>query len=136
MRAFLHFDLLRGWGPMNYAMSDEAKEMKCIPYRTVADESKQPLLSAREVVNRIIADLDEARACMSYEKDLDLSSRTEMRYLRFNYHAINAILARVYSYAGEKELTGKYANMVIEECGLVLENGNDNDVDDVPEDEE
>ncbi len=127
MRAFLHFDLLRGWGPMNYAMSDEAKEMKCIPYRTVADESKQPLLSAREVVNRIIADLDEARACMSYEKDLDLSSRTEMRYLRFNYHAINAILARVYSYAGEKELAGKYANMVIEECGLVLENGNDND---------
>ena len=31
LRAFLHFDLLRGWGPMHYAGSEEAKEMKCIP---------------------------------------------------------------------------------------------------------
>lgn len=127
LRAFLHFDLLRGWGPMDYAGSAEAKEMKCIPYRTVADHSKQPLLPAREVVANIIKDLKEAREYLSYEKDLDLSDRIEARHFRFNYHAVNAMLARVYSYAGEKDSAAMHARMVIEECGLSLASGNDND---------
>ena len=127
LRAFLHFDLLRGWGPVDYAGSDEAKDMKCIPYRTVADHSKQPLLPARDVVANIIKDLKEAKECMSYEKDIDLSERIEGRHYRFNYHAINAMLARVYSYAGQKDSAAIHARMVIDECGLVLENSNDND---------
>lgn len=127
LRAYLHFDLLRGWGPMNYAGSDEAKEMKCMPYRTVADNSKQPLLPAREVVRHIIDDLLEARDCMSYEEGLDLSTQTDGRQYRMNYHAINAMLARVYSYAGAKDSASIYAKQVIEECGLTLQNGNDND---------
>lgn len=127
LRAFLHFDLLRGWGPVNYAADESVREMKCIPYRTVADHSKQPLLPARVVVENILKDLKEARECMSYEKDLDLSDRTGKRYLRFNYHAINAMLARVYNYAGEKDSAAVYANMVIEKCGLELASGNDND---------
>ena len=127
LRAFLHFDLLRGWGPMDYAGSDKAKAMKCIPYRTVADASKQPLLPASEVVDNIIADLQAARECMSYEKSLDLGEDRGDRNMRFNYHAINAMLARVYNYAGEKDSAAIYANMVIDECGLMLESGNDND---------
>lgn len=127
LRAYLHFDLLRGWGPMNYAGSDEAKEMKCMPYRMVADNSKQPLLPAREVVRHIIDDLLEAREYMSYEKELDLSTQTDGRQYRMNYHAINALLARVYNYAGVKDSASIYAKQVIEECGLTLLNGNDND---------
>lgn len=125
LRAFLHFDLLRGWGPMHYAASEEAKEMKCMPYRTVADHSKQPLLSAREIVGLIVKDLHEARECMSFEKDLDLTNNG--RQLRFNYHAINAMLARVYNYAGVKDSAAIYARMVIDECGLTLQSGNYND---------
>lgn len=127
LRAFLHFDLLRGWGPMNYAGADNAKEMKCIPYRVVADHSKQPLLPAKDIVSNIINDLKEAKECMSHEKDLDLSNRIDGRHFRFNYHAINALLARVYSYAGVKDSAAMHARMVIEKCGLTLENGNDND---------
>ena len=127
LRAFLHFDLLRGWGPMHYAGSDEAKEMKCMPYRTVADHSKQPLLTAGEVVRHIIDDLHEARECRSYEKELDLSSRSNNRQYRLNYHAINAMLARIYNYAGIKDSAAVYAKMVIEESGLTLQSGNDND---------
>lgn len=127
MRAFLHFDILRGWGPVNYAGSDGAKGMKCMPYRVVADHSKQPLLPASDVVGRIIADLLEAREYMSYEAELDLRNDTGARYMRFNYHAINALLARVYSYAGDRENAALYANMVIDGCGLTLESGNDND---------
>ena len=127
LRAFLHFDLLRGWGPVDYAGNPEAREMSCMPYRTVADHSKQPLLPAREVVARIISDLKAAKECMGYEKGLDLGSDLEKRNLRFNYHAINAMLARVYSYAGEKDSAAMYACKVIEECGLTLQSGNDND---------
>lgn len=127
LRAFLHFDLLRGWGPMNYAANKEAKAVLCMPYRTVADHSKQPLLSAEEIVSNIIVDLLEARKCMSYEQELDLSTQTDKRQFRFNYHAVNALLARVYNYAGDKEKAASYAKMVIDECGLTLQNGNDND---------
>ena len=127
LRAFLHFDLLRGWGPMDYAGNDETRDMKCIPYRTVADNSKQPLLPAKDIVRLIITDLQEARECMSYEKEMDLSTQTDDRQYRFNYHAINALLARVYSYAGVKDSAAVYAQMVIEESGLSLQNGNYND---------
>ena len=127
LRAFLHFDLLRGWGPMDYAGSDAAMEMKCIPYRTVADHSKQPLLPAKVVLDCIIKDLKEASEYMSYEKDVDLSDKMNGRHFRMNYHAINALLARVYSYAGEKDSAAMYARMVIDECGLELQSGNDND---------
>lgn len=127
LRAFLHFDLLRGWGPMNYAGNENAKSMRCIPYRTVADHSKQPLLTAKEVIDNIINDLKEAKEYMSYEKELNLGTDTEGRDRRFNYHAINAMLARVYSYAGEKDSAAMHARMVIDECGLALESGNDND---------
>ena len=126
MRAYLHFDILRGWGPMHYAANDKAKAIKCMPYRTVADHTKQPLLTASEVVSHIIADLHEARQEMSYENTLDLS-KSASRQFRFNYHAINALLARVYNYAGISDSAAIYAKMVIDECGLSLQSSNDND---------
>ena len=127
LRAFLHFDLLRGWGPMNYAGNEKGRKMKCMPYRTVADHSKQPLLPAEKVLRHIINDLLEARQCMAYEKDLDLSDVRNSRKYRFNYHAVNATLARVYNYAGIKDSAAMYANQVIEESGLILQTSNYND---------
>ena len=127
LRAFLHFDLLRGWGPMDYAGNPQSRETRCIPYRTVADHSKQPLLPAKDVVEHIINDLKTARECMRHEKELDLGTDRNNRYMRLNYHAVNAMLARVYNYAGKKDSAAIYARMVIDECGLTLENGNDND---------
>ena len=128
IRAYLHFDLLRGWGPMNYAENPDAQSMKCIPYRTVADNSKQPLLEAKKIVQNIIADLEEAKECLSYEKDNSLNSYDNRdRLFRFNYHAVNATLARVYNYAGEKDKARKCALDVIDNCGLSLVSDNNED---------
>ena len=127
LRAFLHFDLLRGWGPVNYAGNPEAQSSKCMPYRTVADHTKQPLLPASDIVRHILDDLHEARECMSYERDIDLGTQTDGRHFRFNYHAINALLARVYNYAGIRDSAALHARMVIDECGLSLQSGNYND---------
>ncbi len=126
IRAYLHFDLLRGWGPMNYAENTEAQSMKCIPYRTVADNSKQPLLEAKKVVQHIIEDLEDAKKYLSYEKESSLNSNRSRRF-RFNYHAVNATLARVYNYAGEKEKARKCALDVIDNCGLSLISDNNED---------
>jgi hypothetical protein len=79
------------------------------------------------VLDCIIKDLKEASEYLSYEKDVDLSDKMNGRHFRMNYHAINALLARVYSYAGEKDSAAMYARMVIDECGLELQSGNDND---------
>ena len=128
IRAYLHFDLLRAWGPMNYANDAKAQDMECIPYRTVADKSKQPLLTAKKVVNNILQDLNEAKKCLSYEKEVKLNDINNInRNFRFNYHAINATLARVYNYAGQKEKAMECALSVIKECGLTLVTSNEND---------
>lgn len=128
IRAFIHFDLLRGWGPMNYANDPEAKNMKCIPYRVVADNSKQPLLQAKVIVDKIIKDLEDAKELLSFEKDLDLSHyNSGDRHFRFNYHAVNATLARVHNYAGNKEKAKACALDVIKNSGRSLIDDNNGD---------
>ena len=123
IRAYIHFDLLRCWGPVNYKNNVEGREKKCIPYRVVTDNSKQPLMKASEVVEKVIADLKAAKECLSYEKDLDLAENANRRF-RFNYHAVVATLARVYNYAGDKENALACADEVIKNCGLELQNSN------------
>lgn len=128
IRAAVHFDLLRLWGPVDYAGNEAGRTMKCIPYRTTADKSKQPLLEAQQVVANIIADLDSAKQLLSYESGLDLSGySTAERRFRFNYHAVNAMLARVHNYAGNGKEAKTAALEVIDNCGLELKSGNDND---------
>ena len=130
IRAFIHFDLLRGWGPMNYAGNPDVRETKCIPYRIVADNSKQPLLPASKIVENIIKDLEQAKECLSFEKDTELgqgvNASLDRRY-RFNYHAVNATLARVHNYAGNTSDAKTLALEVINDCGLDIQSSNDED---------
>lgn len=125
IRAYMHFDVLRLWGPI---YSDNPTE-KCMPYRTVADNSKQPLLPANEVAQLIIDDLTEAKSLLSYESSLVLGNAadSEDRRYRFNYHAVNATLARVYNYIGDKSNALNAAREVINSCGLELQVSNTED---------
>lgn len=116
LRAFVHFDLLRGWGPM-YRSDSTALS---IPYRKVADASRQPLLPANQIVSNIMADLSEARQLLSYEKEISLNKEGSERRFRLNYYAVTALMARVCNYRGDKELAMAYAQEVIDDCGLVL----------------
>lgn len=125
IRAYVHFDLLRGWGPVNYAKNPEVRSERCIPYRVLADNSKQPRLEAQDVVSKIIADLEDAKEYLSYESEMSLADNsTKDRRFRFNYHAVNAILARVYAYAGDASHAVACAQEVIDNSGLTLKNDN------------
>lgn len=110
LRAFLHFDMLRLFGPV-YKLHPE---MESIPYNESSRVSALPLLTADSVLHeKILRDLDEAERMLvdsdpvieggrmaSQEGDEDVYLR--YRQLRMNYYAVLALKARVYLYAGEE----------------------------------
>ena len=112
VRAMLHFDLLRGWGPI-YRQDSTAKS---IPYRVVLDGSRQPRLPANEIVSKIIKDLFAAERLLLDEEESPLDN-SDRRY-RLNLHAVRGLLARVLNYRGDRERAVRYARAVIDHCGL------------------
>lgn len=122
LRAYLHFDLLRGWGPMNY---QTGKSTLTIPYREVANSEKLPRLSAETIVQKIEADLEKAEQYLVADKATNLADNE--RRNRMNYYAVKALEARVACYAGEADKAIASAEEVINHSGLALQTSNTND---------
>jgi hypothetical protein len=102
LRAFLHFDLLRLFGP-SYLVNSNAK---AIPYATVFNNSVTPLSTVREVIDKALADLTVAAAELRYdpvtrgESSSDHSEYIRNRHYHFNYYAVKLLQARIWLYAG------------------------------------
>lgn len=109
LRALLHFDMFRLFGPV-YKNDPEGIS---IPYCTTTDLQVQELLPANEVIQRLLDDLNEAARCLQNDPiftddplapaPVDGSVFTAYRALRLNYYAVQALLARVYYYAASDE---------------------------------
>lgn len=112
LRAFVHFDILRYWGES--AARNSASQG--IPYVSGFDiEQKPGRLSVQATYDAIIKDLHDARALM---QDLDkaIQSATSTASTARSYIdalVANAILARVYHYAGVSDSAIKYASLAI-----------------------
>ncbi|MGP1480330.1 MAG: RagB/SusD family nutrient uptake outer membrane protein [Hoylesella enoeca] len=122
IRAYCHFDLLRAWGPWKYGIDATAPNTLSLPYRTVADKEKLPLLPAKDIIIHILNDLKTAKELLATEKALRLED-SDRRY-RFNYHAVNAMMARVYCFANDASNAIACAKDVIAHCGLELSSTN------------
>lgn len=120
LRAMLHFDMLRLFGPVYAKDSDK----KAIPYYNKQTNSPEPILTAKEVAEKVVSDLEEARILLANDpvkSEGTLMSGSQdgtsnfMRYraLRLNYYAVEALLARVNLYMGNKTEAFKYATDVI-----------------------
>ena len=124
LRAFLHFDLLRMFGPVY----KEHPASKAIPYRIAFDKDATPVLPASEVVDAILKDLNDAEKLLKGSDPLDFfTDQTDEdftdknhflvnREFRMNLYAVKAMLARVYCYKGDAESKGlatEYAKQVI-----------------------
>ena len=123
LRAFLHFDLLRMFGPVY----KENKEDYSICYRTVFDRQSRRLLPATAVVDSILTDLKAAEKILAGKDPLNfqfpVSAYDESqlggdpfltyRHKRMNLYAVKAMLARVNLYAGNESEAAHYANEVI-----------------------
>ena len=94
LRAYLHFDLLRLFGPV-YA---SGVALKAIPYKTTVDQYPIAPSATGEVIQLILKDLERAEALMN-AKDPIVSGALSRR-INFNYYAVKALQARVLLYSG------------------------------------
>lgn len=123
LRAFLHFDLLRMYGPV-YKNDKTAKR---IAYRTGFNREVKEMQPSDVVVDSIIADLKLAESLLkdsdplNFEFPMSADAESDMkgdrflvyRHKRMNLYAVKALLARVYLYAENKAEAENYAQQVI-----------------------
>ena len=118
LRAMLHFEMFRIFGPI---YSYEPGKV-CIPYSDDTEKNVKPLLSAIDVVDKILTDLNQAENLLlnvdpvitkGPQSSAEGNNRLRYRNLRLNYFAVQALTARVYLYAGNTTEAGRYARKVI-----------------------
>lgn len=118
IRAFMHFDLLRLYGYGNLAQRREFLERATIPYVTTLDKNITPQSTHKEVINKIIKDLEEAISLLeidpvtknndnSFYMGVNIDGFFSNRQQRFNYYASTLLLARVYLWEGSSESISK-----------------------------
>lgn len=121
LRAMLHFDMLRLFGPV-YSRNPQAKS---IPYYKKYSVVPNDILPASEVAANITHDLHEARillagdpvrisGAMTVPPSDGSSTFMYYRSLRLNYYAVTALLARSGLYFGDREAAYKYSTEVID----------------------
>lgn len=112
LRAFLHFDLLRIFGP---SWLSGAKE-PAIPYVKVISKLVPPLSDVDGVLEQAINDLETAAELLENDPMKTGEATTSMlgtRVFRFNYYAVRALLSRVYLYRNDRTNALKNALEVI-----------------------
>ena len=116
IRALLHFDLLRMYGPIY----NENPTKAAIPYREEFNRESIPLLPANEVMELVKNDLNRAETLLADDAmvlfaDTRYNTNPFLQYraFRMNLYAVKALLARVYLWEGDKTRAAYYANEVI-----------------------
>lgn len=110
MRAMLHLDLLRLFGLE--PVTNTAIETPIIPYNDKPTAEVYEKLSAKDVVAKVVKDLNDAEILLSVDpviKEGRLSTADEnatdnyqrYRQLRVNYYAIAVLKARAYMWIGD-----------------------------------
>jgi starch-binding outer membrane protein, SusD/RagB family len=126
MRAYLHFDLLRLYGP-RYSTVDSTKQS--LPYYEETKISINPLLPANEFMVKVIADLKKAEELLKNDAIVttgvgQVASNESADFLknnrnyRLNYYAVKGIEARVFMYRGDKVSASAAAKSVIEKASV------------------
>ncbi len=108
VRAFLHLDMLRLFGPR----WNNNPDAPAIPYNESSEVLTLPLLPFGEVIENIIRDIDEAERLLANDPVIEqgpmasesANESVQLRYrqFRFNYYSVKVLKARAYLYAGDK----------------------------------
>ena len=108
LRAMLHFDMLRLFGPV----ISRNPHQKSIPYYKDYTLTPNDLLTAAQIADEIENELLEARILLANDP-LRTGVVTDNRNLRLNYYAVSALLARTNLYFGDRESAYYYSTEVI-----------------------
>jgi len=106
LRAYVHFDLLRLFGPHPSASG------KAIPYETTVDNFATVPGTTTEVLTAVLKDLEEAAQLLASEDPVRTSS-VSSRQIKMNYFAVKALEARVRLYIGDKAGAHEAASIVV-----------------------
>lgn len=125
LRAMMHFDMLRFYGPI---YSEQTSSQEAIPYLEKANNRDMlPILSAKEVADKVINDLKEASSLLendsirtygvSASESPEPNGNNDFRYrqYRLNYYAVQGLLARAYMWIGNKSEAYNIATALIKE---------------------
>lgn len=130
LRAFLHFDLLRCFG-VSFAVNSA---MPSIPYVETLTYSVYSQLTVAEVVEKVLADLDEAAELLVDTDPIvtgeEITELVDNGYLtnrtvHFNYYAVKALQARVYMWKGDYDSAAEAAQEVISSGVFTWTSGSD-----------
>jgi hypothetical protein len=108
LRAFIHFDLMRMFGPEYTAGAN----LKAIPYKKDVNENAIIPSTTANVVKLALADLTEAENLL-LPVDPIVTSDLRSRRIKLNYYGIKALEARIKLYSGDKAGAAAAANVVI-----------------------
>lgn len=117
LRAFLHFDLLRAFGPI----PEEGLDQKSIPYVSTFTMKVRPAISGTALIDSCLKDLQEATNLLSLNKSVvygvadPFLSHTRNH---FNYWAANGLMARIYLYKGDKINAHEKAMLIVNNSKL------------------
>jgi TPR repeat protein len=124
LRAFMHFDLLRLFGPVDLSKPS-------IPYVKTVSGNVTPLSTANAILDSVIADLTAAAQLLSVYKNTNYNYYASENALQntwlnhrtahFNYWAAEATLARAYLYKGDKQNALVHAQNVINAGNFVFQ---------------
>ena len=114
MRAFIHFDLIRLWGPMPgqvnenylylpYVLKVQLENYSYSNYRNYMAQLRTDLDSAELLLQRV----DPAVAGNAYQSTYGANRKNRM-----NYYAVLGLQARVHLWLGEREEALRYARLV------------------------
>lgn len=123
LRALLHLDMLRLFGPI---WSETNQSAISIPYVDKTGFEVSPLLPAEDVMRRIITDLTAALSLLENTDPIRTdgvrnssnptgSNDLYYRQYRLNYFATKALLARAYLWQGDKASALSAAEAILEE---------------------
>ncbi|HTJ13732.1 MAG TPA: RagB/SusD family nutrient uptake outer membrane protein [Dinghuibacter sp.] len=119
IRGLLHFDMLRLFGPVFSTGANNP----AIPYYTRPDGQTQPILTATQALDSVLADLAQAETLLTgdpvitggvvFTPDFYAGYRNQ----RLNYYAVKGLQARAYLYGGQTSAAHDSALAVLTEGG-------------------
>lgn len=125
LRAMLHFDLFRIFGPMP---SDFVQES--LPYYTKVEKNAVGLIDGESFLAQVISDLNTAEGLLEDDPvitegvvipdDSEVLDFFMFRNYRMNYYAVKALQARVNLYAGNNQSALDAAEVVINEASTIF----------------
>jgi len=108
LRAFIHFDLLRMFGPEYTTGANQ----KAIPYKKDVNENANKPATTADVVKFALADLKEAENLL-LTVDPIVTSDLRTRRNKLNYYGVKALEARIMLYSGNNSGAAAAATVVV-----------------------